>query len=121
MRFQKLTKTRLRLDTTTEFKNWLAGLFDGEGNFSIRENGKNPQIRIVLEERDKFVLERIQNEIGGSLTYRKPLKSWKPHWHPQWEWRITSQIDCKTFTEWILPCLILKHEKAFMFLGEIQC
>jgi len=80
-----IKETRLTLNTPDSFKNWLAGMIDGEGNFTLSSTGENPQIRIVLEERDKFVLEKIQNQIGGTLLYRKPLKSWKPHWKPQWE------------------------------------
>ncbi len=111
LRKSRIKTCRLNLKTTQKFKSWLAGLIDGEGNFYFKETS-TCQIRIVLEERDKFVLDYIQENIGGFLFYRKPQKSWELHWKPQWEWRVSSKIDCLKFTEWILPELILKKNTA---------
>jgi hypothetical protein len=47
---------------------WLAGLIDGERCFSIE--GRKAYIRIVLQERDRFVLERVQEIAGGRLNFR---------------------------------------------------
>ena len=95
-------------ETSLEFKFWLAGLIDGEGCFNFSHN--SPRIRIVLEERDKFVLDYIFQTIGGNILKRTPQKSWKPHWKTQYEWGITSIDNCLKFCHWILPSLILKKE-----------
>lgn len=114
----KIKECRLNFDTTSNFKSWLAGLLDGEGNFYI---GKNQcMIRIVLEEKDKFVLDLIQKTIGGRLGYRKRQKSWKPHWKPQWMWIVSSKLECFKFTEWILPDLVLKKRIANKFYLELS-
>jgi hypothetical protein len=115
----RIKECRLNLKTFIEFRAWLAGIIDGEGNFRITSSG-GPQIRVVFTERDKFVLDYIVENIGGALYYRKPLKSWKDHWKPEWEWSITSFIDCKEFTKWILPYLVLKKETALRFLEDIK-
>ena len=114
---------RLQLQTSETFRAWLAGLIDGEGNFNIHlkpKKGKNPRVRIVLEEHDRFVLEYIKNTIGGFIVYRSPQKSWKSNCQPQYEWKISSYVDCIEFTKWILPFLVLKKEKASSFLEAIQ-
>lgn len=119
--YRRITKSRLTLNTSECFRCWLAGMIDGEGNFYVSNtNKKHPRIRIVLEERDKFVLEYIQQNIGGLLNYRKPQKSWKPHWKPQWEWCIGTYLECTEFTNWIIPYLILKKEKAQIFLEALK-
>ena len=111
---------RLNFTVSEKFKSWLAGLIDGEGNFYMQENGSNPQIRIVLTEADKFVLEYIVSTLGGSLRYRKPQKSWKSNWKPQWQWGIFTVNSCLSFTEWIIPDLILKKEIATLFLEKLK-
>lgn len=119
--YSKIKQGRLNLNTSEVFTAWLAGLIDGDGNFHIdKGNNRNPQIRIVLEERDKFVLEYIQKTIGGNLTFRAPCKGWKPNWKSQWQWAIYSKIDCKEFTEWITPYLILKKQTAKEFLERLS-
>lgn len=109
----------MKLDTSLAFRAWLAGIIDGEGNFRITSSG-GPVIRVVFTERDKFVLDYIASNLGGKLNYRKPLKSWKSHWKAEWEWSITSFVDCVEFTKWILPHLILKKETALKFLEDLK-
>lgn len=62
---------------------YLAGLIDSSGNLYIqilkRKNGKveiRLRLRIELKEKNKYLLENIQNLIGGSLTFRSVTKSW---------------------------------------------
>ena len=118
-----ITQSRLNLNVEDTFRAWLAGIIDGEGNFcnkTIHPTKISPVIRISLQEKDKFVLELIQKTIGGNLNYVKSQKSWKPNWNSQWKWSITSILECKEFTEWILPFLVLKHEDAKSFLRSLQ-
>ncbi len=118
MRYKVKDVLRLNLKTNEKFKSWLAGLLDGEGNFYI--NSSIHQIRINLEEKDKYVLKLIKDTVGGKLTYKKPQKSWKPNWSPQWVWGIYSFVDCMEFTKWILPDLILKKSTAIKFLNTLE-
>jgi len=121
----KLKKNRkeckLNFDVSEKFKSWLAGIIDGEGNFYVQNSGRlNAQIRIVFEERDKFVLDYIKSNISGTVYYIKPQKSWKLNWNAQYGWRLRTFNDCLKFTEWILPELILKKEQATKFLETLR-
>jgi hypothetical protein len=115
-----IKKCTLNFDVADKFKGWLAGLIDGEGNFYISKDKRHPRIRLVLQERDKFVLELIASKIGGKLTYRKPQKSWKPNCKPQWLWGLSSHEECLIFAKWIEEALILKKETCTKFIAQIE-
>jgi ubiquinol-cytochrome c reductase cytochrome b subunit len=48
------------------FKQWLAGLIDGDGYFLLTKNGYN-SCEITMDARDKKVLYLIQHKYGGSV------------------------------------------------------
>ncbi len=48
------------------FRQWLAGLIDGDGYFSLSKNGYN-SCEITMDARDKKVLYLIQHKYGGSV------------------------------------------------------
>ena len=48
------------------FKEWLAGLIDGDGYFLLSKNGYN-SCEITMDARDKKVLYLIQHRYGGSV------------------------------------------------------
>ena len=48
------------------FKEWLAGLIDGDGYFLLSKNGYN-SCEITMDTRDKKVLYLIQHKYGGSV------------------------------------------------------
>ena len=48
------------------FKQWLAGLIDGDGYFLLSKNGYN-SCEITMDARDKKVLYLIQHRYGGSV------------------------------------------------------
>jgi hypothetical protein len=48
------------------FKQWLAGLIDGDGYFLLTKNGYN-SFEITMDARDKKVLYLIQHKYGGSV------------------------------------------------------
>lgn len=48
------------------FKQWLAGLIDGDGYFLLTKNGYN-SCEITMDARDKKVLYLIQHRYGGSV------------------------------------------------------
>ena len=48
------------------FKEWLAGLIDGDGYFLLSKNGYN-SCEITMDTRDKKVLYLLQHMYGGSV------------------------------------------------------
>ena len=48
------------------FKEWLAGLIDGDGSFSSPKNGK-PRFEITMDAKDKKVLYLIKDQYHGSI------------------------------------------------------
>ncbi len=95
---------------------WLAGLIDGEGSF-----GKtSPSIRIVLQERDKFVLEKvIKIAKCGNLNFR-PLNTKNPKWQNQWVWNLYKHKDIVVLIKKLLPYLVLKKSDAEKMLVKIE-
>lgn len=85
---------------------WAAGLFEGEGSFSIRkDNPRNKPgvlyryLRMQLDSTDKDVLERFQKAVGvghiygGEVGYVSPSSIGKK---PVWKW------TCSGSSAWAL-------------------
>ncbi len=77
-RLHKLKNFRLtekNLFSLTE-NSWFAGFFVSDGSFQIkilhRKQRKLPEIRLVIQinQKEKYLLEEIQNEFGGSIGFR---------------------------------------------------
>src|ERR1035437_3226440 len=113
---------------------WLAGLIDGDGCFSVTTTGKTPtgnprksftsKIRVVLTEKDKFVLDKIQSFAGGTISIRRLSQYDNYHLkntNDQYEWRISGQENCKNMAETLLPFLVLKKQTCSKFLEVIGC
>jgi len=49
------------------FRQWLAGLIDGDGRFTINKRGLNPRFQITMDARDKNVLRLLQSRYRGSI------------------------------------------------------
>lgn len=60
---------------------WLTGFFDGDGTIILLRRPKNSigcrGIQISFGQKDPFILESIQNLIGGSLVFDKSSPGWK--------------------------------------------
>ena len=54
------------VEVAPPFKQWLAGLIDGDGYFLLSKNGYN-SCEITMDARDKKVLYLIQHMYGGSV------------------------------------------------------
>ena len=48
------------------FREWLAGIIDGDGYFLLSKNGYN-SCEITMDARDKKVLYLIQHRYGGTV------------------------------------------------------
>lgn len=47
------------------FREWLAGLIDGDGRFTINKQGLNPRFQITMDARDENVLRLLQSRYRG--------------------------------------------------------
>lgn len=57
---------KMRDSEDLAFRQWLAGLIDGDGYFLLSKNGYN-SCEITMDARDKKVLYLIQHKYGGSV------------------------------------------------------
>jgi|GEM_PF-6224443 len=113
-----ITRYNFRKCANKNFLHWLGGLIDGEGCFCISKNRFS--IRIVLEERDGFVLDYIEENIGGYRRHRGKQKSWKSYWKEQEEWGIQRNDDSYEMAKYILPFLILKKQTCIDFIKSFE-
>ena len=91
---------------------WLAGLIDGEGCFNYSGKHYQPRLRVVLQSRDKFVLDKICDMVGGRLYWRKPQLSWRPNCSDQWEWTEFRIIELLILCKKLYPYLVLKKSSC---------
>jgi hypothetical protein len=77
---------------------WAAGIVEGEGHISTYDN----KVRVVVEMTDLDILERLQNNFGGSLVQQKRRKE---AWKISWRWSLTSSAKAKEFLILIYPLL----------------
>lgn len=86
---------------------WLAGFFEGEGYFRV--NKTNLQLSVTLGQKDRFLLEKIKEKMGGSIFFDK---SWDG-----WLYSASSREDIE---RWIIyfssfPLISWKQVKLFRF------
>ncbi|HVS85645.1 MAG TPA: LAGLIDADG family homing endonuclease [Gaiellaceae bacterium] len=84
---------------------WAAGLFEGEGHFTVRQRG--PRWRALLEigvtSTDRDVIERFAAIVGtGNVRERDRLA--RPHWKRQFYWT-TSGHAAHRVADMLLPML----------------
>lgn len=96
---------------------YFAGLFDGEGWFSIsRAKGSFYrskrewafQAHAELSIREKHIVESLKSRYGGSIRLNKARK--ESH-SDSWHWQTTG-MNSKLFAESVLPYLRCKKEQA---------
>jgi len=54
-------------DSDLAFKEWLAGLVDGDGYFTINKRKKNARFEITMDARDKNVLNLLRSKYRGII------------------------------------------------------
>ena len=75
--FHKLSNNS---DKTLKFKQWLAGLIDGDGCFSLSKKGY-ASLEITMDTRDERALQAIKNVYGGSIKLRSNAKALRYRLH----------------------------------------
>ena len=96
--------------------NWsyIAGFFDGEGSFSI----KNGCVRISIPQTNEEVLNNIRNFVeAGNICKVSKRKS---HWKDCWLYYITNQKDVYRFLMNIKGKIIVKKEAIEKNLPAIK-
>ena len=63
-----------------KFKQWLAGLIDGDGCFSLSKKGY-ASLEITMDIRDERALQAIKNVYGGSIKLRSNAKALRYRLH----------------------------------------
>lgn len=81
---------------------WLAGLFEGEGCFSIAKNGGT---RVTIGMTDRDVVERINALIPSVIQTVDKAPSRPLHWSPLYVWRISDPVKVREFIVLIRPWL----------------
>lgn len=63
------------------FKEWFAGMIDGDGCFLVNKQGY-PSLEITVDLKDLYLLHYIQNKIGGgNIKLRSGSKSYRYRMH----------------------------------------
>ena len=100
------------------FKNWLGGLLDGDGTFTISLTIKNnsilvtPNIRIGLKSVDGWILDYIHKESNIGKIY----ESNKGKDFAVKVWQTTNVYDSLELAKIIVPYTKLKTEKGKKFI-----
>lgn len=103
--------------------DYLAGIFDGEGFFTIRKAapknikmGKRPlrlQAMVSVTITEKYICDAFEKEFGGYVrSHGKPKKKTHNHY---WVWNLTGPkiID---FCEKLIPILTIKRSRAELIM-----
>jgi len=67
-------------DTNQKFKQWLAGLIDGDGCFTYSKKGY-AGLEITMGIRDEYALQAVKNIYGGSIKLRSNAKALRYRLH----------------------------------------
>lgn len=67
-------------DKDLKFKQWLAGLIDGDGCFSLSKKGY-ASLEITMDIRDERALQAVKNVYGGSVKLRSNAKALRYRLH----------------------------------------
>ena len=67
-------------DLDLKFKQWLAGLIDGDGSFLLTKKGY-ASLEIIMDIRDEHALQIVKNVYGGSVKLRSNAKALRYRLH----------------------------------------
>ena len=96
---------------------YIAGFFDGEGCFSMREKHDNKEntygISILLTNTDLRPLQLTQKVFGGKISTRSRKKA---NWKTTYDLKIHTFKACADMCRQIKPYLIIKKERCLLYL-----
>lgn len=100
---------------------WCAGLFEGEGCFSI-EKSQVLSARVRMNMTDEDVIRKIHRLTGiGTVTLRPSWTAKQPHHKDQWRWNVSRMDDIEFFIKGIYEHLgERRRSKADELLDNIR-
>jgi hypothetical protein len=78
---------------------WAAGLFEGEGCFTIKR-GRYPAALLSMTDED--VIRDFHETVGFGRMYG-PFPYKNPKWKPCWKWTTTNAAEFEPFAELMAP------------------
>jgi hypothetical protein len=97
---------------------WVAGLFEGEGSFTLIQTGPYPVIRAKVSMTDKDVVEKIYAIVGFGSFFE--ARQTNPLHQLQWQWQTASFEGFQAFAAMVWPWLCsrrrLKVIEIFTFM-----
>lgn len=76
---------------------WAAGLFEGEGCFTVGHKGNYKQFSASLEMTDEDVVKAFQEVVSvGTIVARKKVYGNRK---PSWRWKVGSKADFVLFAK----------------------
>ena len=76
----RLLNLDTKLNSNVKWKEWLAGLIDGDGSFLLTKKGY-ASLEITMDIRDEHALQIIKNVYGGSIKLRSGAKALRYRLH----------------------------------------
>ncbi len=96
--------------------SYMAGIIDGEGYITAIYTPKtrrfNPYVGVTST--DRILVDWIKNRFGGYVYERQTPKE-HPHYKKKYEW-VARQSDIDTILPEIIPYLVIKKDRAIVFL-----
>jgi len=103
---------------------YLAGFFDGEGCVTFLQIGTNRKIypQISIGNTKKYVLDYIQNSLGGSISFCRSAFLNTTRDAPMWRWAVAGVRATEILT-YFLPYLRIKKDQAEIVIefANTQC
>ena len=114
-RLETLFKPSRLKDLTEAEKNYIAGLFDGEGTIVISLNKRDNRAAkmIKIGTTCKELVEWLHRKLGIGWTMNNRQK---PGEKPVYRFQITRFKEIETFLSWIKDSLIVKRKQAELML-----
>lgn len=110
----------LRLPTKSEELAYLAGIVDGEGCISFRQDSGSWTVAVT---NTSVELETLLRGIGGLFYYPARRASFKldgTFTKQRFEWKISRAWDVCRLLEALLPYLVIKRERAEQAIQKIR-
>ena len=85
-------------------RHWLAGLFEGEGSFSIRKDRNSKRMVVQIKSTDEDVIDSVLR-IAGIGFKNGPYAYKNPAWKPYWQWSVSKRQHCVYMAMMLGPLL----------------
>jgi hypothetical protein len=90
--------------------SYLAGIIDGEGHFYKSRSGNHYYPRIVVEQKEKALIDWLKNNYGGNVTFQH-----RPNGNEIYRWVLQSKQAIELANK-IKHLLIVKKSQVYRIL-----